>query len=97
MPRWRVELTPAAGRELRRLRADELLALRGVILALADEHRPPGAAKVRGSDLWRLRVRIDGIPWRVVYQVREGERLVLITRVVRRNVSTYRTSDGFPD
>lgn len=90
MPRWRIELTPAAGRELRRLRSDELLALRGVILALADEQRPPGAAKIRGSDLWRLRVRIDGVPWRVVYQVREGDRLVLIIRVARRDESTYR-------
>lgn len=90
MPRWRIELTPAAGRELRRLRSDELLALRGVILALADEQRPRGAAKIRGSDLWRLRVRIDGIPWRVVYQVRERSRLVLITRVARRDESTYR-------
>ena len=90
MPRWRIELTPAAGRELRRLRSDELLALRGVILALADEQRPPGAAKIHGSDLWRLRVRIDGVPWRVVYQVREGDRLVLIIRVARRDESTYR-------
>lgn len=90
MPRWRIELTPAAGRELRRLRSDELLALRGVILALADEQRPRGAAKIRGSDLWRLRVRIDGIPWRVVYQVRVRSRLALITRVARRDESTYR-------
>jgi hypothetical protein len=28
-------------------------------------------------------VRIDGQPWRVVYQLREADELVLITRVAR--------------
>lgn len=90
MAAWRVELTPAAARQLGRLRADELLALRGVILALAQDRRPPGAGKLRGSRLWRVRLRIDGVPWRVVYQVRDAERLVVVTRVVRRDESTYR-------
>jgi len=66
------------------------MALRGVILALADDRRPPGAQKLRGTDLWRIRVRIDGAPWRVVYQVRDSERLVVVTRVARRDESTYR-------
>ncbi len=67
------------------------MALRGVILALAEEPRPPGAAKLAGpTDLWRIRVRIEGLPWRVVYQLRTRERLVVITRVVRRDEGTYR-------
>jgi mRNA interferase RelE/StbE len=87
---WRIELTPAAGRQLRRVPATQLVVLRGVILALADDRRPPGARKLRGRDLWRIRVRIDGRPWRVVYQVRAAEELVVITRVVRRDEGTYR-------
>ena len=31
-----------------------------------------------------------GEPWRVVYQVRNTERLVIVTRVVRRDEGTYR-------
>jgi len=87
---WRVELTPAAVRQLRRVRTDELLALRGVILALADDQRPSGARKLSGTDLWRLRLRIDGMPWRIVFQLRSDEHLVIVTRVARRDEATYR-------
>ena len=87
---WRVELTPAAARQLRRLRPVELAAMRGAILALGDDRRPTGARKLAGTDLWRVRLRVDGVPWRVVYQVRTHERLVVIARVARRDEATYR-------
>lgn len=87
---YRVELTPAAARQLRRLRAVEALALRGVILALGAEPHPTGSGKLAGSDLGRVRVRIDGVPWRVVYQVREAEALVVVARAARRGEATYR-------
>lgn len=90
MATCRVELTPAATRQLKRVRADDLVALRGVILALASDQRPRGARRLSGTDLWRIRVRIDGLPWRVVSQVRKRERLVVVTRVVRRDEATYR-------
>jgi mRNA-degrading endonuclease RelE of RelBE toxin-antitoxin system len=89
--RFRVVLPPAAQRQLDRLRGSEFVAMRGVVLALSEEPRPPTAGKVSGTtDLWRVRVRIDGVPWRVVYQLRADERLVLVTRVARRDESTYR-------
>jgi len=90
MPPWRVELTPAVARRLRRIRPEELLALRGVILGMADEQHPPGVSKLIGIDLWRVRVRIDRVPWRVVYQLRDAERLVVVTRIARRDEATYR-------
>ena len=88
--RRRVELTPAATRQLRRARAADALALRGVILALAEDPHPPGSGRLAGSDLWRVRVRIDGVPWRVIYQLRERGALVVVARVVRRGEATYR-------
>lgn len=87
---YRIVITPAAQRQLDRLRGAPLAALRGVILALANEPKPPGAAKISGSkNLWRVRVRIDGQPWRVVYQVNRHDALVIVTRVVRRDEGTY--------
>lgn len=66
-------------------------ALRGAILALADDPRPSSVRElVDADDLWRIRLRIDGSPWRVVYQVRDPERLVVVTRVARRDEGTYR-------
>jgi hypothetical protein len=86
---WRVQLA-AAARQLRRVRAAELAALRGVILALREDRRPTGARKLAGADLWWIRVRVDGVPWRVLDQVRSRERLVVIARVARRDDGTYR-------
>ncbi len=53
---WRVELAPAAQRQLRRLPPGDAARLRGPILAFALEPRPPGAARLTGAELWRLRV-----------------------------------------
>jgi mRNA interferase RelE/StbE len=89
--RHRVELAPAAQRQLQRVRGPALMALRGAILGLREEPRPAGARKLSGTDdLARIRLRIDGQPWRVVYQLRPAARLVIVLRVARRDEATYR-------
>ena len=49
-------IAPAAQRQLRRLPPGEAARLRGPILSLAIEPRPPGVAKLGGTELWRVRV-----------------------------------------
>jgi mRNA interferase RelE/StbE len=89
--RYRVLLTPAAARELGRLRGDAWVALRGVILRLGDEPRPAASTKLSGTtSLWRLRVRVDGRPWRVIYTLDDDRQTVVIRRVVPRDEGTYR-------
>jgi mRNA-degrading endonuclease RelE of RelBE toxin-antitoxin system len=89
--RFRVTLAPAARRQLDAIRGAAFLALRGVILALAEDPRPLGSGKLAGrDDLWRVRVRVDGEPWRIVYQIDAKAGVVVVTRVVRRNETTYR-------
>lgn len=89
--RHRVDLAPAAVRQLDRLRGPVLVALRGVILSLASDPRPPGSRRLTGTqDPWRIRIRVDGEPWRVVYQVRDDGRLVVVLRVARRDEATHR-------
>ena len=83
---YRVELAPAAARQLQRLPPGEAARLRGPILALALEPRPLGVEKLQGTELWRIRV---GRLW-VVYAFDEKERLVIVLRVARRAESTYR-------
>jgi mRNA interferase RelE/StbE len=84
--RYRVELAPAAERQLRRLPPGDAARLRGPILALGLEPRPPGATKLAGTDFWRLRVG----PLRAVYAIDEAARVVVLLRVARRAESTYR-------
>ncbi len=84
--RRRVELAPAAQRQLRRFPPGDAARLRGPILALAIEPRPPGAVKLSGTEFWRLRVG----DLRVVYLVDDVGALVVVLKVARRSESTYR-------
>ena len=91
MAGYRVVLSPAAQRVLDRLRGTTLLALRVVILALVNDPRPPGASKLSGTrDPWRIRLRIEGVQWRVIYRLHARQRQVVVTRLVRRDEGTYR-------
>ncbi|MEX0630311.1 MAG: type II toxin-antitoxin system RelE/ParE family toxin [Chloroflexota bacterium] len=87
---YRVTLAPAVARTLGKLRGPQIVALRGTILALADDPRPRGCRKLRGRDLYRIRLRIDGLPWRLVYQIRDADQVLLVTHVARRDEGTYR-------
>jgi mRNA interferase RelE/StbE len=85
----RVELAPAAQRQLRRLPPGDAARLRGPILALAMEPRPPGTVKLTGTEFWRLRVG----DLRVIY-LDDVANLVVVLRVARRSESTYRRVDA---
>jgi mRNA interferase RelE/StbE len=85
-PPWRVELAPAAPRQLRKLPPDATARVRGPSLALGRDPRPPGAVALAGSPSWRLRVG----DVRIVYVTDEAARTVVVLRVARRNESTYR-------
>jgi mRNA interferase RelE/StbE len=83
---YRVELAPAAARDLRRLPPGISARLRAPILALGLEARPPGAAKLFDTDFWRIRVG-DA---RIVYAIDDAAGLIVVLRVARRSESTYR-------
>jgi mRNA interferase RelE/StbE len=82
--RRRVVLTPAAQRQLRRIPPGDSARLRGPILALGLEPRPPGVTKLADTDFWRLRVG----DMRIVYTVVDDT--VVVLKVARRSESTYR-------
>lgn len=84
--RYRVELAPAAERQLRRLPPGDAARLRAPILDLAAEPRPSGATNLVGTDFLRLRVG----QLRVIYAVDDDLRLVVVLRVARRAESTHR-------
>ena len=84
--RHRVHIAPAAQGQLRRLPPGDAARLRGPILALAIQPRPAGVAKLAETEFWRLRVG----DMRIVYQVDDTARLVIVLKVARRSESTYR-------
>jgi len=82
----RVELAPAAQRQLRRLPPGDAARLRGPILALAIEPRPPGSVKLTDTDFWRLRVG----DLRLIYMIHDNASLVVVLKVAQRSERTYR-------
>ena len=83
---YRVELAPAAQRDLRRLPREVQVRLATPIQTLAEDPRPAGARKLRGEErTWRIRVG----PYRVVYDIHDDRSLVVILKVARRRETTY--------
>jgi len=85
--RHRVVISPAAQRQLRRLPPGDAARLRGPILSLGLDPKPPGATKLVGTDFWRMRIGDR----RIVYSL-EGA-VVVVLKVARRSESTYRRID----
>lgn len=84
--RHRVELAPAAQRDLRRLPPGDTARLRAPILALGLDPYSAGAAKLVDTEFWRFRVG----DLRVIYVVDEAAGVVVVLKVARRSESTYR-------
>jgi len=84
---YRVELAPTAQRELRRLPRQVAARLAGPIESLSTNPRPNGARKVRGQEsAWRIRIG----SYRVIFDIDDDHRLVVILKVDRRSETTYR-------
>ena len=83
-PGYAVIFAPRAAQDLERLTPLDAARLRRPILQLAFEPRPPGAAIVVGTDLWRIRVG----ELRVIYRIDDAQ--IVVARVARRSERTYR-------
>jgi mRNA interferase RelE/StbE len=82
--RYRVELAPAARRQLRRL--DKKIAGRVLIAldGLRANPRPPGCRAMAGqAGRWRIRPGGAG-DYRVVYEIRDDVLLVLVVTIAHR-------------
>ena len=88
---YRLEVSPAAGRDLDRLkdriRRQDFERIRGAVRNLADEPRPHGVRKIRGAE---KAYRIRAGSYRIVYEVYDNDNMVLILQVARRSETTYR-------
>ena len=83
---YKVEIRPAALRDLKRIPRADLPRLARAIDALAQDPRPEGVTKLRGAqDLYRIRVG----DYRIIYRIRD--RVVTVTVIrVRHRRDVYR-------
>jgi mRNA interferase RelE/StbE len=88
---YRLEVSPAADRDLNklkgRIRRQGFERLRDAVRDLAEEPRPQGVRKIKGAER-AYRIRVGN--YRVVYEIYDSDKLVLILQVVRRSEMTYR-------
>jgi mRNA interferase RelE/StbE len=78
---YEVRLAPAAVRQLRKLDPPGRRRVQAAIDLLAEDPRPPGARQlVGGAGEWRVRTG----DFRIVYDIRDGELLVLVVKVGHR-------------
>jgi len=84
---YRVEISPAAEKDLKRLPLQVCQRLEQDILALGDNPYPDGVRKIQGTER-AYRIRVGS--YRIVYEVYREQKMVVILRVARRSKSTYK-------
>ena len=78
---YTVEIDTKAAREIRALPRHDQERIITKAMALADNPRPTGCVKLSGaSGLWRIR---SGI-YRIIYQIQDTRRLILVVKVGHR-------------
>jgi mRNA interferase RelE/StbE len=79
----RIEVAPAAVRQLRKLGPEARRRIQAAIEILADQPRPSGAKKLVGGDReWRVRTG----DYRIVYEIHDEVLLVLVVAVGHRDI-----------
>ena len=84
---YRVEISPAAGKDLKHLPLQVCQRLEQDILALGDNPYPDGVRKIQGTER-AYRIRVGS--YRIVYEVYREQKVVVMLRVARRSKSTYK-------
>ncbi len=78
---YRIEIAPAAVRQLRKLDPTARRRVQAAVELLADEPRPSGAKKLVGGDgQWRVRTG----DFRIIYEIHDEVLLVLVIAVGHR-------------
>ena len=77
----------SAGKQMTAIPRRERIMLAGAIDNLAVVPRPPNCRKLRGAELWRIRLE----RYRVIYSIDDESKIVRIVKVGVRREDTYRS------
>jgi mRNA interferase RelE/StbE len=77
---YRIKVTPAAARALKRVDHQHRDRIRGAIALLSQDPRPPGAKAVQGRPGFRVRIG----DYRIVYTIQDDVLLVVVVTLGHR-------------
>lgn len=86
-PRYELRFRPAALRQLRKLDSQIARRIKSTTETLRTEPRPPGVKALTGQRGW-LRIRVGD--YRIVYEVRDSELVVLVIQIGHRSQIYHR-------
>ena len=79
---YAIEVLPAAERDLRKVHPQMRARIRGAVLKLAADPRPPGARALKDRPRY-LRVRVGD--YRIIYTIEDDVLRVIVVRVRHRH------------
>jgi mRNA interferase RelE/StbE len=82
---YRVEIIRTAQKQILALPGEAQMEIAPAIDSLTNDPRPPGCKKLRGTDLWRLRIG----QYRAIYSIDDKAHLVTVLKVAIRREDTY--------
>lgn len=77
---YRVLILPAASKGLRRIDPQVRPRIRGAVLLLAEDPRPPASRRLRGRDGYRVRIG----DYRILYRIKDDVLLVVVVTIGHR-------------
>ena len=91
-PPYKIEVSPAADRDIQklndRIRSEDFERLAAAIDELATEPRPHGVRTIEGAV---IAYRIRAGNYRVVHDIYDDKKLVVLLQVVRRSETIYKS------
>ena len=79
---YEIRVSPAVVKQLRKLDRQSRALLQGTIESLAEQPRPPRAAKIVGGT---VEYRVRAGDFRVLYEIHDRQLLVLVVTIGRRD------------
>ena len=80
MARYSVEFSKRVAKDLRGIPGNEVKFILAKIRGLAEEPLPPAAKKLKGNELFRIRIG----NYRVIYEIRNDRLVVFVVKVGHR-------------
>ena len=83
---YRIVISKQVRKDFKRIPKEQSRRILSAIQELSESPRPPGCKKLKGDELYRIRVGI----YRVVFEIRDSQLIVIVVRVGHRK-KIYRT------